>query len=106
MISLTLIISSCTFNSTITCLNTLAFSSQLFFLFKRRMKMEQSDPKRRNIKFRRRGIAQNKEYNMYSVVYLNDNFAFTCYNFIHYYYYYYYYHHHHHHHHHLILEEY
>jgi len=28
------------------------------------MKMEQSVPKRRHLKFRRRGIAQKKEYNM------------------------------------------
>ena len=37
-------------------------SSQLF-LFTRPMKMEQSVPKRRHIKFRGRGIAQKKEYN-------------------------------------------
>jgi hypothetical protein len=30
------------------------------------MKMEQSVPKRRNIKFRRRGITQKKAYNIYN----------------------------------------
>jgi hypothetical protein len=39
-------------------------SSQLLFLFKRPMKMEQSVPKRRHIKFRCRGITQKKEYSI------------------------------------------
>ena len=46
---------------TFTYINTLAISSQLL-LFKRPTKMEQSGPKRRHIKFRRRGITQKKEY--------------------------------------------
>ena len=46
------------------CINTLAISFQLFFMFKRPMKMEQSVPKRRHIKFRRRGITQKKEHNI------------------------------------------
>ena len=49
------------FKSKFTCLNTLATSSQLFFLFTPPLKMEQSVSKRRHIKFKRRRITQNKE---------------------------------------------
>ena len=38
--------------------------TQTFFLLTTHMKMEQSVPKRRHIKFRRRRITQNKEYNI------------------------------------------
>jgi hypothetical protein len=51
---------------TFTYINTLAVSSQLFVLFKRHMKIEQSGPKRRHIKFRRRGVTKKKEYNIHN----------------------------------------
>jgi len=51
------------FSQTFTWRNTLAISSQFFFFFTRPIKMEQSVSKRRNIKFRRRGISQKKEEN-------------------------------------------
>jgi len=40
----------------------------LFFLFAQPMKMEQSVPKRRHIKFRRREITQKKECNIQNTV--------------------------------------
>ena len=43
-------------------INTPKISSQLFFLLTPLMKMEQSVPKRRHIKFRRQGITQKKAY--------------------------------------------
>jgi hypothetical protein len=43
---------------------------KLFFLFPGPMKMEQSVPKRRNIKFRTRGITQGKEYNRLFLAYI------------------------------------
>jgi hypothetical protein len=45
-------------SQTFTCRNTLAISSQLFFLFTRPMKMGQRVPKRCHIKFRHWGITQ------------------------------------------------
>jgi hypothetical protein len=53
-----------------TCLNTLAAPSQLFLLFTPPMKMGLSVPKRRHIKFSRRGIAKEKECNMIYLSYL------------------------------------
>jgi hypothetical protein len=51
---------------TFTYINTPTTPSQLLFLLKRPMKMEQSVPKRRYREFRRRGIAQKKEYNIHN----------------------------------------
>ena len=45
------------------CTNTQTISSRLFFSLKPPMKMEQSVPKCRHIKFRRQEITQKKEYN-------------------------------------------
>jgi hypothetical protein len=42
------------------------------------MKMEQSIPKRRHIKFRRRGITQEKTYNECEVVYTVDKNIFQA----------------------------
>jgi hypothetical protein len=48
---------------------TLAISSQLFVSFTRPIRMEQSLPKSRHIKLRRRRITQKKEYNKsYSIM--------------------------------------
>ena len=49
-----------------TSINTLAVSSQPC-LSTPLVKMEQWVPKRRHVKFRRRGIAQKKEYNIYDI---------------------------------------
>jgi len=52
------------FSQTFTCINSLAISSQLFFLFTWSMTMEHSVLKCRHIKFRRLGITQKTEYNI------------------------------------------
>jgi hypothetical protein len=104
MICRPLMILVCSFTFTITCINTLAVSSQLFFLFKRPMKMEKSVSKRRHIKFRSRESPKRKNTTCTLLRTLMTILTFTCSNFIHYYYYYYY--HHHHHYYHLFFEEY
>jgi hypothetical protein len=48
-------------------INNPTISSRLFFLLTPPMKMEESVPKRRHIKFRRRGITQKKEYDIFTV---------------------------------------
>jgi hypothetical protein len=53
-------------SQTFTCTSTLVISSQLLFLFTRPIKIEQSVPKRRHTKFRRRGITQKKENNIHN----------------------------------------
>ena len=45
----------------------LDINNLLFFRLTQRMKMEQNVPKRRHIKFRSRGIAQMKEYNIHNM---------------------------------------
>ena len=42
------------------------------------MKMEQSVPKRRHIKFRRRGITQKKAYNIENLVTLYPSITALC----------------------------
>jgi hypothetical protein len=61
-----------------TCINTLAISPHLFFLFTRTMKLEQSVRKHRHIKFRRRGITQKKEYNIHNTAKVWNQVRATC----------------------------
>jgi hypothetical protein len=48
-------------------INNPQISSRLFFLLTPLMNMEQSVPKRRHKKFRRRGIIQQKEYDIFTI---------------------------------------
>jgi len=52
-------------NQILAGINTPTFSNLVILHTHPPMKMEQSVPKRRHIKFIRRGITQKKEYNMY-----------------------------------------
>jgi hypothetical protein len=53
-------------SQTVSHINTTTISLRLLFILTPPIKMEQIVPKRRNIKFRRQGITQKIEYNMFS----------------------------------------